>query len=182
MGNAYSKYVLGIERPRIGLLNVGSEEGKGNAVVKDAFQRLKASGLNFVGNVEARELLDGGVDVAVCDGFVGNVVLKLTEGIGLGIFAALKETLLQSVVTKLAALAMKPALRQFRDKFDYAEYGGAPFLGVAGGCFKAHGSSNERAWYMACTQAARFVDNDVLRRLGEDLGTAQSQVDESSTD
>jgi glycerol-3-phosphate acyltransferase PlsX len=175
MGNAYSKYVIGVERPRIGLLNVGTEEGKGNAVVKEAYHLLKASGLNFIGNVEARELLDGGVDVVVCDGFVGNVVLKLTEGVGLGIFAALKETLLQNLVTKLAAATLKPALRRFRDRFDYAEYGGAPFLGVAGGCFKAHGSSNERAWYMACTQAARFVENDLLRRLGADLGNAQTE-------
>ena len=169
MGSVYSSLVLGVENPRIGLLNVGTEDGKGNALTKETFGRLKDSGLNFVGNVEARELLNGQCDVVVCDGFVGNVVLKLVEGVGLGIFGALKETLTQSFTSKLAAAALKPSLRAFRDRFDYAEYGGAPFLGVAGGCIKAHGSSNERAWYVALTQGLRFAEQGVLAKLSEQI-------------
>lgn len=174
MGAAYSKYVLGVERPRIGLVNVGTEEGKGNNLCKETYPLLARSGLHFVGNVEARELLDGGVDVAVCDGFVGNVVLKLTEGVGLGIIKGLKGALTQSVKTKLAAAVLKPSLRAFLGKFDYAEYGGAPFLGVAGGCIKAHGSSNERAWYTALAQAVKYVEQDLLTRIDEQLKYSQA--------
>jgi phosphate acyltransferase len=173
MGNAYSKYVLGIEKPRIGLLNVGAEEGKGNAVVKETYSLLKTAELNFTGNVEARELMNGVVDVVVCDGFVGNVVLKLVEGVGAGVFGALKEAFLQNWWTKLMAASLAPSLKSFRRRFDYAEYGGAPFLGVAGGCFKAHGSSNSRAWYVTCMQAARFVQNNVLHHIDSTLDMEQ---------
>jgi glycerol-3-phosphate acyltransferase PlsX len=173
MGTAYSKYVLGVPNPRVGLVNVGAEDSKGNALVKEAFNLLKGSTLNFVGNVEARELLDGQVDVVVCDGFVGNVVLKLTEGVGLGIFQALKTALTGSVTSKLAAAVLKPSLRAFKDKFDYAEYGGAPFLGVSGGCIKAHGSSNDRAWYTAISQAVRFAQEDLLHKIQQDLDVGQ---------
>lgn len=173
MGAAYSKYVLGVENPRIGLVNVGSEAGKGNNLCKEAYPLLAASGLHFIGNVEARELLDGVVDVAVCDGFVGNVVLKLTEGVGLGIIRSLKSALTQSFRTKMAAAVLKPSLRAFLGKFDYAEYGGAPFLGVAGGCIKAHGSSNARAWYTAIENAIRFVEQDLLTKISHQLQGSQ---------
>ncbi|GMA49088.1 phosphate acyltransferase [Alicyclobacillus contaminans] len=179
MGSAYSKYVLGVERPRVGLLNVGTEEGKGNAVVKDTYGVLKAfEQIHFAGNVEARDLLSGSVDVVVCDGFVGNVVLKLVEGVGAGVFGALKEAFLKNWWTKLRAAAIAPTLRPFRRRFDYAEYGGAPFLGVAGGCFKAHGSSNARAWYVTCTQAARFVENRLLNHIAEDLQSDRTEAEE----
>ncbi|QSO53823.1 phosphate acyltransferase PlsX [Alicyclobacillus curvatus] len=174
MGAAYSKHVLDVPEPRVALLNVGTEPGKGNALTKEAYQLLEAASLNFVGNVEAREVLDGGADVVVCDGFVGNVVLKLIEGVGLGIFGLLKEQLTKGISTKMAALMLKPSLRGLRDKFDYAEYGGAPFLGVAGGCLKAHGSSSQRAWVVAMEQARKFVKQDVIRQFSEDLkGSAQ---------
>ncbi len=166
MGTAYSEHVLGVERPRVGLLNVGAESTKGNHLTKAAYDLLVEAGLNFVGNVEARNLLDGDCDVVVCDGFVGNVVLKLTEGIGLGLFKALKQTVSTAGVTaKLGALLLAPRLRAFAAEFDYAEYGGAPFLGVAGGCIKAHGSSNQRAWYTALLQAIRFCEQDVNAKL-----------------
>lgn len=169
MGSAYSRYVLGVAKPRVGLLNVGTEEGKGNALTKATYPLLQSSGLNFVGNVEARELLNGVCDIAVCDGFSGNVVLKLVEGVGLGIFGALKEALTTNLTSKLAAGILKPSLRKFRDRFDYAEYGGAPFLGVNGGCIKAHGSSNERAWYQALRQAVRFVEEGLLTKMSQSL-------------
>lgn len=173
MGSAYSRYVLGVSNPRVGLLNVGTEEGKGNALTKATYPMLKASGLNFVGNIEARDLLNGSCDVAVCDGFAGNVILKLVEGVGLGIFGALKETLTTNTVSKLAAGVLKPGLKKFRDRFDYAEYGGAPFLGVNGGCLKAHGSSNQRAWYTALAQAIRFVEERLLEKMSESLHEAE---------
>lgn len=169
MGAAYSRYVLGVDKPRVGLLNVGTEEGKGNALTKAAYPLLKDADLNFVGNIEARELMNGSCDVVVCDGFAGNVVLKLVEGVGLGIFGALKEALTTTTTAKLAAAVLKPSLRKFRDRFDYAEYGGAPFLGVAGGCIKAHGSSNERAWYTALRQAVRFVEEGLLEKMSVSL-------------
>ncbi len=172
MGSAYSRYVLGVTNPRVGLLNVGTEEGKGNGLTKETYPLLKASGLNFVGNIEARELLNGSCDVAVCDGFAGNVILKLVEGVGLGIFGALKESLTATTASKLAAAVLKPSLRKFRDRFDYAEYGGAPFLGVNGGCIKAHGSSNERAWYTALRQAVRFAEEGLLEKMSASLHQA----------
>jgi len=167
MGSAYSKYVLGVENPRVALLNVGTENEKGNLLAKTTFPLLAASELTFVGNVEARELLNDACDVVVCDGFVGNIVLKFYEGAGLGFMNALKDSLTNSVMAKLAALVLRPSLRKFKRKFDYAEYGGAPFLGVRGGCIKAHGSSNERAWYTTLCQAVRYVENNLTAKMSD---------------
>lgn len=170
MGEAYSRYVLGVNEPRIALVNVGSEEGKGNAVVKEAYERIRnIPGIRFVGNVEGRELLDGSCDVAVCDGFVGNVVLKIIEGTGLGFFGVLREMMLASAKNKLAAMLLKPSFVQLKKRFDYAEYGGSPFLGVAGGLIKAHGSSGERAWVTALRQSIRFVEQDMVNKLSQSL-------------
>jgi glycerol-3-phosphate acyltransferase PlsX len=175
MGVTYSRYVLGVGSPRLGLLNVGAEESKGNQLAKDTFAALSASGLNFTGNIEARDLLAGQCDVVVCDGFVGNVVLKLVEGVGLGIFSSLKETLSDAgFFSKLGAALLKPELRRFRNRFDYAEYGGAPFLGVAGGCIKAHGSSNRRAWHTALQQAIQFSEQDMLAKMRVDIPDVQA--------
>lgn len=165
MADAYVKHVLDVDSPRIGLLNVGTEDSKGNALTKAAFPLLQQSKLNFIGNVEARDLLDGPCDVVVCDGFAGNVVLKLAEGVGLGIFKELRSLFMSTLKTKILGSLLKPSMRAFRDKFDYAEYGGAPFLGVAGGCFKAHGSSNPRAWYIALVQARKFANEHVLEKI-----------------
>lgn len=169
MGTAYAKYVLGRDNPRVGLINVGTEAAKGNALTKEAYHLLDQGRFNFVGNVEARELLNGTVDIAICDGFVGNVVLKLIEGVGLGIFQELRTTFTATLWTKLAAGVLKPSLKGFRSKFDYAEYGGAPFLGVSGGCIKVHGSSNERAWIVAISQAVTFARQKLVQKITEDL-------------
>ncbi|KPV45365.1 phosphate acyltransferase PlsX [Alicyclobacillus ferrooxydans] len=169
MGCAYSRQVRDIPNPRVALLNVGTEPGKGNALTKEAFQLLESSSLDFVGNIEAREVLDGDADVVVCDGFVGNVVLKLIEGVGLGIFGLLKEQLTSSFTSKLGAVMLKPSLRGIRDKFDYAEYGAAPFLGVNGGCLKAHGSSSKRAWVVALEQARKFAAQDLIGQFSHEL-------------
>lgn len=165
MGNLYAKHVLSIEQPRIGLLSVGTEPGKGNKLSKDAYPLFETGNFNFVGNVESREILNGVCDVVICDGFVGNVMLKLIEGVGLGMFDALKDVFMAGTVSKLAALALKPGLKEFKKKFDYAEYGGAPLLGVNGVCIKAHGSSNARAFEMAINQAHQFLLHGVLDQI-----------------
>ncbi|BCJ85149.1 phosphate acyltransferase PlsX [Effusibacillus dendaii] len=174
MGNLYAKYVLSIDRPRVGLLSVGTEAGKGNKLTKESFELLSGRSFDFVGNVEARDILYGVCDVVVCDGFVGNVMLKLMEGMGLGMFNALKDVFMANTVSKLAALALKPQLKQFKKRFDYLEYGGAPLLGVDGLCIKAHGSSNARALEVAISQARQFLLHGVLDQIrlgaGEDKG------------
>lgn len=162
MGNLYAKHVLSVDHPRIGLLSVGTEPGKGNKLAKDAYPLFANGNFQFAGNVEARDILYGVCDVVVCDGFVGNVMLKLVEGVGLGMFDALKDVFMANALSKAAALALKPGLRQFKRKFDYAEYGGAPLLGVNGVCIKAHGSSNARAFEMAIHQGRQFLLHDVL--------------------
>lgn len=179
MGEAYSRYILGVKEPRIALVNVGSEPGKGNAVVKEAYERLRdLSTIRFVGNVEGRELLDGGCDVAVCDGFVGNVVLKIIEGAGLGFFRILKDAMTATTMNKLAGAVLKPSLMKVRDRFDYAEYGGAPFLGVAGGCIKAHGSSGSRAWLTAIRNGVSFAKQDMLGKISQSLQESSTGSEE----
>lgn len=174
MGSIYSRDVLGVEAPRVGLLNIGTEETKGNQVTKEAYALLAASALNFVGNVEARDILDGSCNVVACDGFIGNIVLKTIEGVGLGLFAELKKTLTAKASGRLAGAIARPSLRAMRTRFDYAEYGGAPFLGVAGGCLKAHGSSNQRAWFKALEQAEKFTRNRLLDKLTNALSGGES--------
>lgn len=165
MGKLYATHVLSVDNPRIGLLSVGTEPGKGNKLAKDAYPLFENGQFRFVGNVEARDILYGVCDVVVCDGFVGNVMLKLVEGVGLGMFDALKDVFMANTLSKMAALTLKPGLRQFKRKFDYAEYGGAPLLGVNGACIKAHGSSNARAFEMAIHQGRQFLLHDVLRLI-----------------
>ncbi|MFC4766045.1 phosphate acyltransferase PlsX [Effusibacillus consociatus] len=165
MGNLYAKYVLSVEMPRVGLLNVGAEPGKGNTLTKETYPIFENQNFHFVGNVEAREILYGICDVVVCDGFVGNVMLKLIEGMGLGMLDELKEVFMANAVAKLAAFTLKPGLRKFKRKFDYSEYGGAPLLGVNGVCIKAHGSSNARAFEMAIHQGRQFLLHGVLDQI-----------------
>jgi glycerol-3-phosphate acyltransferase PlsX len=169
MANAYAQIVLGKENPRIGLLNIGTEPGKGDKLRKEAYPLLEGGPFHFVGNIEAREALSDRCDVLVADGFTGNNMLKLIEGFGLGIFGELKKVFLKSALTKLAALVLKPGLAEFKNKFDYAEYGGAPLLGIDGAVIKAHGSSNARAFRMAIHQARAFLKGDVLGQIRTDL-------------
>ncbi|KPU28251.1 phosphate acyltransferase [Caloranaerobacter sp. TR13] len=170
MGSIYADKVLNKKNPKVGLVNIGVEEGKGNELTKEAFELLsKSSLINFYGNVEARDIPEGLVDVLVCDGFVGNVILKLTEGLAYSIFSALKEEFLRNPITKLGALLLKPGLKNFKSKLDYTEYGGAPLLGVKGGVIKAHGSSDAKAIKNAIKQAKAFVENDVLKLIEESI-------------
>ncbi len=166
MGSIYMEKVLGRVNPTVGLVNIGTEASKGNDLCKAAYPLLKeAKGINFTGNIEARDIPEGLVDVLVCDGFTGNILLKYTEGLALSLFAMLKEELIKTPVRKLGAMLLKPGLRGFKNKLDYSEYGGAPLLGINGGIIKAHGSSNARAIQNAIRQGKVFLDNEVLKSI-----------------
>jgi glycerol-3-phosphate acyltransferase PlsX len=169
MGSLYAEKVLGFERPAVGLLNVGTEEGKGNELTKAVYPMLAEANLHFVGNVEARDVMQGACDVLVCDGFVGNVLLKSMEGTASTIFSLLKEEFTSSLLNKVAASILKPSLLRFKKLMDYAEYGGAPLLGLRRPVIKAHGSSDERAIKNAIAIASRFVGNDVNSFIQNEL-------------
>ena len=144
MGGIYAERVLGVERPRIGLLNIGEEDEKGDAVSREAHQLLRRSGLNFVGNVEGNEIIRHAADVVVCDGFVGNVVIKFFEGLTTYIFNSLRTDLQQGPIAPLALLTLKPGFDRMRHRFDYERFGGAPLLGVRGVSIVTHGRAKAR--------------------------------------
>jgi glycerol-3-phosphate acyltransferase PlsX len=161
MGSTLAQTVLGRPNPKVGILSIGEEEGKGNLLVKDAYEILKmAHQINFVGNVEGRDVFTGDVDVMVCDGFVGNVALKLAEGLGSSLTRMLKKALLSSFRAKLGALLVKSALSNFAQFVDYAEYGGAPLLGLKGVALVCHGKSNSKAIRSAVKMAATYIEKD----------------------
>ena len=160
MGDAYTRAVLGTHRPVVGLMSIGEEEAKGNDLTKEAFPMLRQmSGLNFVGNVEGRDLFSGAVDVLVTDGFTGNVMLKLAEGLTEAMLSMIKRELTASAVTKAGAVLAKPAFRNIKKRLDYSEYGGAPLLGVRRIVLVAHGSSNARAIRNAIRSVKEFSEN-----------------------
>ncbi|WP_087972943.1 phosphate acyltransferase PlsX [Oceanobacillus rekensis] len=165
MGSIYSEKVRHISNPTVGLLNVGTEDGKGNELTKKAFEQLKSAPINFIGNVEARDILNSACDVVVTDGFSGNIALKTIEGTAQAIFALLKGTLMSSTKTKLAAGLMKNDLRGLKEKLDYSEYGGAGLFGLAAPVIKAHGSSNSRAILSAIKQANHMVEHNVTETI-----------------
>ncbi|WP_079508396.1 phosphate acyltransferase PlsX [Mesobacillus jeotgali] len=161
MGSIYSEKARGIERPRVGLLNIGTEEKKGNELVRSTFELLKEADINFIGNVESRDLLDGVADVVVADGFTGNMVLKTIEGTAMSVFKMLKTALTSSLKSKMAAAVLKPDLAQLKNKMDYTEYGGAGLFGLKAPVIKAHGSSDANAVFNSIRQAREMVEKDV---------------------
>jgi len=167
MGDIYAKKVGGLQKPRIGLLNIGTEDKKGNELTKAAFELLKEADLNFIGNVEARDLLEGVADVVVTDGFTGNMVLKSIEGTAGALFSMLKEAFMSSTKTKISAALMKNNLRELKNKMDYTEYGGAALFGLQAPVIKAHGSSNAKAIYSAIRQASTMVEHTVISTITE---------------
>lgn len=169
MGSIYCEKVRGITRPRVGLLNIGTEEKKGNELTKQAFELLKTANLNFIGNVEARDLLGGAADVVITDGFTGNMVLKSIEGTALSVFKMLKTALTSSLKSKLAAAVLKPDLVQLKNTMDYSEYGGAGLFGLKAPVIKAHGSSNAQAIYSAIRQAREMVGKNVTGLIKETI-------------
>lgn len=169
MGSIYAEGVLNTSNPKVGLLNIGTEEGKGDKLRKETFNLLKETKLNFAGNIEARDLLSGNVDVIVTDGFSGNVLLKSTEGTAIAIMNKLKSGINNSFKAKLGALLLKPVLKDVKNMLDYNEYGAAPLLGVKKAVFKAHGSSNARALETGIDAMVKFIENDIINKIDKEL-------------
>ncbi|MGC5327174.1 phosphate acyltransferase PlsX [Brevibacillus sp. SYSU BS000544] len=178
MGSLYVEKVLGLSKPRVGLLNVGTEEAKGNELTKEVYPMLSGANINFIGNVEARDVMTGECDVLVSDGFAGNVLLKSIEGVASAVFSQLKQELTSNFLNKVAAAILKPSLVRFKNRMDYAEYGGAPLLGLRQPVIKAHGSSDARAIKNAIHAAARFVKlgvNDSIQQELKSINTTESE-------
>jgi len=171
MGKIYYKKVFGVNNPSIGLINIGQEEEKGNELTKATFKLLKQeSSLNFKGNIEPREISTGDTNILVSDGFVGNTALKMYEGSASSILGVVKDEVLKSsFISKVGILLLKPVLKNIMKKFDYKEYGGAPFLGVDGICIKAHGSSDAKAFKNSIKQTKIFYENDVLKDIKKEF-------------
>ncbi len=175
MASAFS-HIFDIDHPRVGILSIGEEVGKGNILVKETYARLAASSLNFVGNVEGRDVFQGDVDVVVCDGFVGNICLKISEGLAEAAMQMLKDEIMKSTVAKIGYFLARPAFRSFAKRVDYAEYGGAPLLGVNGIGIICHGKSSAEAIKNAILEAAKMVEKQVNQRIA--AGLALSAQDE----
>ena len=169
MGSVYSSHVLGYKNPTVGLISLGEEDVKGNEMTKEVFKMLKKSSLNFVGNIEGRHLFEDPVEVVVCDGFVGNVILKTCESISVAIFQWLKHELSRTPMRKLGAFLARESFRTIKDKTNYEEYGGSPLLGVNGICIIAHGSSTPLAVKNALRVAAESIEHQVNPHIIEEV-------------
>jgi glycerol-3-phosphate acyltransferase PlsX len=165
MGDVFARDVLGIENPRVGLMNIGEESTKGNDLTREVFKLLETKNLNFIGNIEGRNVFDGTVDVIVCDGFVGNVIIKVSESLAYAMDKTFRDEIMKSPIRRLGAFLVKPAFRRLRKKVDYVEYGGAPLLGVNGVCVVGHGRSSPRAVANAIAVSAKFMHQNVNEHL-----------------
>jgi glycerol-3-phosphate acyltransferase PlsX len=172
MGAAYARVALGCVAPRVGLLSVGSEESKGNELTREAHQLLKAAPVEFVGNIEGRDVYAGKVDVIVCDGFTGNVTLKISEGLVETVERLLHNELTATFGTRVGYLLSRQAFRRFRKRMDASEYGGAPLVGLNGLCVVGHGRSSAKAVRNAVAMAARLVSQELVAKLSRDVATA----------
>ncbi|HMK28249.1 MAG TPA: phosphate acyltransferase PlsX [Terriglobales bacterium] len=169
MGEVYFRKIFGVANPRVGVLSIGEEESKGNDLTRQAYQLIKQLPLNFAGNVEGRDLYNGNVDVIVCDGFVGNVALKISEGLAEVVRFMLKESLNATISRQVGFLLSRRAFAEFKKRLDYSEYGGAPLLGVKGVCIIGHGSSNANAIKNAIRVAAEFAERGINQQIAEEL-------------
>ena len=169
MGEIYCRKILGTKRPRIGLLSIGEEETKGNELTRESLPLLRQLPLNFVGNVEGRDLYSGRVDVIVCDGFVGNVALKTSEGVAHLVSSTLKESLKATITRQVGYILSRSAFTDFKKRLDHTEYGGAPLLGVRGICIVTHGSANANAIKNAIRVAAEFADRQINQKIEKEL-------------
>jgi glycerol-3-phosphate acyltransferase PlsX len=169
MGEMYARHVLKIPRPRVGLLSIGEEEGKGNDLTREASPLLRQLSLNFIGNVEGRDIYNGKADVVVCDGFVGNVALKASEGLARLVRDLLRQSLNSTVTAQVGALLSRKAFNDFKKRLDHSEYGGAPLLGIRGVCIVNHGSSNDRAIYNGIRVTAEFALAGINERLQQEF-------------
>lgn len=170
MGSIYMENVLGVKRPKVAIVNIGAEEEKGNALVKETFPLLKNSpDINFVGSIEARDIPHGDADVIVCEAFVGNVILKLYEGVGATLIGMVKQGMMQSTRSKVGALLVKPALKETLKAFDASQYGGAPLLGLKGLVVKAHGSSKAQEITNSIIQCVTFKEQQINDKIRENI-------------
>jgi len=179
MGHFYAREVIGTQRPRIGLLSIGEEDLKGNEVTRDAAKALAATGLNFIGNVEGHDVFNGACDVVVCDGFVGNVLLKAAESMAELIVGMMSEELHRTSRTQIGGWLARPAFLNFQRRTDYAEYGAVPLLGVQGGCFIGHGRSNAKAIRNAIRRAVEFREADLATKIRDkvaELGEQEARL------
>ena len=182
MGGAYANRVLGIQKPRIGLLNNGAEAEKGNELTKAAYQLFQNAPFDFAGNCEARDVCSGDFDVVVCDGFDGNMILKGMEGTVSLMMTMMKKSFMSSLRTKIGAKLAMPALRSLKKSLDYTEFGGAPLLGVRSGVIKAHGSSNGKAFRSAILQAVKLVQTDVCGLVQNSIASMPQESEETTRD
>ena len=170
MGSIYMEHVMGIKNPRVAIVNIGAEEEKGNALVKETFPLLKeCKGINFTGSIEAREIPHGGADVIVCEAFVGNVILKLYEGVGATLISMVKGGMMSTLRSKIGALLVKPALRETLKSFDGSQYGGAPLLGLKGLVVKTHGNSKRTEVRNSIIQCVTFKEQDINGKIRQCL-------------
>ncbi|OQB21273.1 MAG: Phosphate acyltransferase [candidate division BRC1 bacterium ADurb.Bin183] len=169
MGHCYAKYILGRAKPRIGLLSIGEEEIKGNELTLATYGLLQKTSLNFRGNAEGRDIVSDKFDVIVCDGFIGNIVLKFGEGIATMILRSIKGEISKNIISRFAAIGVKPAFKNFRKRVDYAEYGGAPLLGLNGACIICHGKSDPRAMMNAIRLAGEIVNINLNKHIIQEM-------------
>ena len=179
MGSIYMEHVMGVKRPRVAIVNIGAEEEKGNALVKETFPRLKeCPGINFIGSIEAREIPHGGADVIVCEAFVGNVILKLYEGVGATMISMIKKGMMSSLRSKIGALLIKPALKSTLKSFDASQYGGAPLLGLKGLVVKTHGSPKANEVKNSIIQCIAFKEQAISEKIGQCLSPREEDIKE----
>lgn len=176
MGNAYSRWVMGIDRPRIGLLNIGTEAGKGNSLVNLAHELLEGAGFNFIGNVEPGNIFRGQVDVVVCDGFVGNMMLKSAEAISEFILKRMKQAATSNARAKLGGLMLRPSLKSLKQDISHSDHGGAILLGLKGIVIKCHGRADRETVSNGVKAAEQALERDVLGRIGEKLSLSQDSA------
>lgn len=176
MGSIYMEHVMGVRSPRVAIVNIGAEEEKGNALVKETFPLLKAcSDIHFIGSIEAREIPHGGADVIVCEAFVGNVILKLYEGVGATLIGCVKKGMMTSLRSKIGALLVKPALKATLKSFDASQYGGAPLLGLNGLVVKTHGNSKANEVKNSIIQCVAFKEQQINEKIRDSLGVANKE-------
>ncbi|NOZ68115.1 MAG: phosphate acyltransferase PlsX [Deferribacteres bacterium] len=174
MGEAYARYIFDIESPRVGLLGIGEEDAKGNELTRESFKLIKDSHINFMGNIEGKDIFSGEADVVVCDGFVGNIALKVSEGLAEAMSKMLKREILENASGKIGSLFLKNALQNFKKKTDYSEYGGAPLLGISKPCIISHGRSTSKAIKNAVKVAGAFHSKGILDIISEEFNRGLS--------
>jgi glycerol-3-phosphate acyltransferase PlsX len=179
MGSVYAKRAHGLESPTVGLLSIGEEDSKGNELTRETFKLLKASDLNFIGNVEGRDVFNGRVNIVVCDGFIGNVALKISEGLAEAMGTLLKKEIGDMISGQVGYLLLRPAFKRFKKRIDYSEYGGAPLLGINGICIISHGRSSAKAIKNAVRAAYNLHSSQVNKHIREDIESNVKKVEKA---